>query len=124
MIKSLILALSLLAVCNKNCCELELVDPIRSVMHGNVRNPRRLETMDECSGTLGKAATEAIFEQMDFDTHDVLLFEWSGSGQDELSIKNQIGRYVVFEYTPGRTRDLRQHCQAYAIKKGMQYNIP
>jgi len=123
-IKSLILALSLLGVCNKNCCELELVDPIRSVMHGNVRNPKRLQSMDECAGTLGQTATEAIFKQMDFETHDVLLFEWSGSGQDELSIRSQKGRYVVFEYKPGRTRDLRQHCQAYAIKKGMQYNIP
>ena len=60
---------------------------------------------------------------MQFETHGVLVFQWSGSGRDALAIKTVHDGVVTFQYTRGRTRDLRQHVQAFVLDKRIGWNV-
>ena len=65
---------------------------------------------------------EDVEKQMSFETHRVILFQWAGSGQDELVSTVNDG-VVTFHYTRGRTRDLRQHLKAFAINRLMTWTV-
>lgn len=123
MIESLIVAVALLLQCGPAVQPLELESPVRTVLWGDITKPKRLETLDETTGILGQTCAASIWTQMSFDTHDVLLFEWSGSGQDELVIHNIEDGVCTFEYRRGRTRDLRKHTEAFSIPKEMDWEL-
>ena len=52
----------------------------------------------------------------------MILFQWSGSGQDVLVSTVNDG-VVTFHYTRGKTRDLRQHLKAFAVNREMTWNV-
>lgn len=125
MIESLILAVALMMTgqCEPVVERLELESPVRSVLFGDVAQPKRLETLQEASSILGSICAKSIWTQMMFETHDVLLFEWSGSGQDELVIHNIEDGVCIFEYKRGRTRDLKHHIEAFSIPIDISWEL-
>ncbi len=83
--------------------------------------PVKITTAEE----LAKAITDKevqgqILKQVDFTTHYLVFFAWAGSGQDKLTFQVEGEKdhpVVVFNLSPGRTRDLRQHRHLYVITK-------
>jgi hypothetical protein len=73
-----------------------------------------------------EAAVAEIKKAVDFKTEKVLYFAWSGSGLDKLTFttaEGKAGPEVTFNYTPGRTKDLRPHHTLIAVPKGTTYKI-
>ncbi len=101
---------------------LELKCPLITKARGNVLSPYTANSKDEVATLLGFQQAEEIEKQMSFETHRVLLFQWAGSGQDTLVSTVRDG-VATFRYTRGRTRDLRQHVQAFAINRRMTWNV-
>ena len=96
--------------------------PLALKMHGNVYTPHSAKSKKEATILLGPQQAENIQQQMNFETHIVLLFQWAGSGQDTLVSTVDDG-VVTFHYTRGRTRDLRQHLQAFAVDRRMAWEV-
>ena len=68
----------------------------------------------------GLARLEAL---VDFDQQHILLFAWSGSGQDKLTyeVLESAPEQIAFNYEPGRTRDLRRHVYAFALRNDVTW---
>jgi hypothetical protein len=102
---------------------LQLNGPLYSKIRGNVLKPQLLESVEDVANLLGSQSASVIKQQMQFETHGVLVFQWSGSGHDSLVIKTVNDHMATFQYTRGRTRDLRQHVQAFALDKRIVWNV-
>ena len=102
---------------------LQLKGPLHSEIRGNVFKPRFLESVEDVVKLFGPQSAAAIEQQMQFETHGVLVFQWSGSGHDTLAIKTVHDDVATFKYTRGRTRDLRRHVQAFALEKSIVWNV-
>lgn len=75
---------------------------------------------DVAKSSLLQKAAEAIGKQVDFKKEKLVVFTWKGSGQDKLDAeaKTTDGKTTVaFTYTPGKTRDLRQHIHLFVVPK-------
>lgn len=123
MIKALIIAAVLLLQSGPLVNPIELDSPLRTVLFGDITKPKRLTTLEEASDTLGADCANALCSTIKFDTHDILLFEWSGSGQDEMIIYGIKDDCCVFEYKRGRTKDYREHTQAFSMPNEMSYKV-
>ena len=102
---------------------LQLKVSLHSEIRGDVFKPRSLESVEDVVNLLGRQSAVAIDQQIQFETHGVLVFQWSGSGHDTLAIKTVHDDVATFKYTRGRTRDLRQHVQAFALEKSIVWNV-
>ncbi len=102
---------------------LQLNGPLHSEIRGNVFKPQFLESVEDVVKLLGAQSAVAIKQQMQFETHGVIVFQWSGSGHDSLVIKTMNDDVATFQYTRGRTRDLRQHIQAFALDKRIVWKV-
>lgn len=123
MIQVLLLAMALLFTGDSLVQPIELGPHIRTVLFGDITKPKRIETLEEASKTLGADCANALCTQIKFETHDILLFEWSGSGQDKIVIYNIKDDTCTFEYVRGRTRDFREHTEAFSMPKDMSYKV-
>jgi hypothetical protein len=94
---------------------------------GTVDKPTKITSADE----LAKAVPDKVWQgtiakQVDFAKEYLVLFGWSGSGQDKLSFnveKDNKRQVVVFSYVPGKTRDLRPHVFLYAVPKDASWRM-
>ena len=84
--------------------------------------PRSAKSMAELKESLGETAAAKLKSRIDFATHDFVLFQWAGSGQDKITAVVN-GDTVIFQYKRGRTRDLRRHREAFAVKKAMEWKV-
>ncbi len=117
-----LLSLLVLASGDKLVQPLVVKGPPAIKRRGNVLVPHSADSKKEVVGLLGLQQAENIEKQMSFETHRVLLFQWAGSGQDTLVSTIHDG-VATFQYTRGRTRDLRQHLQAYAVDRQMVWEV-
>lgn len=62
---------------------------------------------------------------VDFKKQVAVVFVWRGSGQDriEAAVAESYPEQVFFTYKPGRTRDLRQHVRAYALRSNVTWSV-
>ena len=102
---------------------LQLKVSLHSEIHGDIFKPRFLESVEDVVNLLGRQSAVAIDQQIQFETHGVLVFQWSGSGHDTLVLKTVHDDVATFKYTRGRTRDLRQHVQAFVLDKRIGWNV-
>lgn len=73
-----------------------------------------------------KKAREQILTQVDFESQQLLLFRWSGSGQDNLSIElkeEDKKETAIITYKAGRTRDLRPHNYLFALPQAAEWKV-
>jgi hypothetical protein len=94
---------------------------LRGEASGSAKKPTEITNADELAKAFpDKAWQKKLAKQVKFDKEKLLFFAWSGSGQDKLTHKVQKGekgQEVVFQYRPGRTRDLRHHFHLFAVPK-------
>ena len=71
----------------------------------------------------GEKALKKIADKVDFEKQHVLVFAWSGSGQDKLTymVAESYPEQISFKLTRGRTKDLRQHVRVFAIRSNVKY---
>jgi hypothetical protein len=64
-----------------------------------------------------KTVRDKLKKEADPSKFKLVYFAWSGSGQDKLTYKISDGekKQVNFVYTPGRSRDLREHHRLFAV---------
>lgn len=89
---------------------------------GRPTEPRSAKTAEELEKLVGEEGAAKLKERFDISSHDFVLFQWAGSGQDSISAVVEEGA-VVFQYKRGLTRDLRQHRNAFAVKKGVAWKV-
>lgn len=90
-----------------------------------VDSPVVVKSAEEAAGFF---KTEVI-EQIDWGTQQIVLFRWSGSGQDQLEAcrvardEEGSGPKLQFSYSPGMTRDLRHHQAAWVIGRETPWEL-
>jgi hypothetical protein len=68
----------------------------------------------------------AIRKAVDFGKEKVVYFRWAGSGMDKLGFtvdSSEKMPAVKFTFTPGKTRDLRQHGKLFALPKDAKFEV-
>ena len=87
---------------------------------GKWNEPNPISSDTDLTKLVGDATTrKKILDAVDFKTHVLLIFSWSGSGKDivEAKIVEETPKEVRFSLSPGATDDLREHVQMFAVKK-------
>ncbi|HSQ57471.1 MAG TPA: hypothetical protein VLM40_17245 [Gemmata sp.] len=95
---------------------------------GKATEPTKIKSLEELKkNAVVGAAAEEIAKQIDFEKQDLLVFAWSGSGQDKITASigaSSDGKPIVYaEYLPGKTRDLRKHVRLFAATKGLKVEV-
>lgn len=94
---------------------------------GKVSEPASVTSEEELakSPVVGPAADD-LKKLIDFQKEKLLVFSWSGSGEDvvTLSIGAEGKDSIVYgEYIRGRTKDLRTHVRLFAVPKDLKVVI-
>jgi len=88
---------------------------------GSAPKPVEIKTAEELAKSplfADDACRDAIKKQVDFTKEKLVVFVWSGSGQDKLTgtlIKR--GGTAQFTFKAGLTDDLRHHGHVFAVPK-------
>lgn len=87
------------------------------------KDPLIIRSADEAAKHFDDKALATLKKHVDFKHQIVLVFAWKGSGQDKLDYKvlESFPEQVVFELTPGRTKDLRSHTQVYVLRSDVKW---
>jgi len=89
--------------------------------------PAKITSAGELAKLVPEKEIQArLLKEVDFKQEYLLVFAWSGSGEDNLSMKVEKGKdgdEAVFSYKRGVTLDLRRHLHIFAIPKGMASRI-
>lgn len=92
--------------------------------NGAVERPRAITTEAELNTAFADTTVRArLAKEVDFDKEQLLLFTWSGSGQDKLTHEFKLlcekskESEVVFRYTPGDSTDRKGHTHLYVVPK-------
>jgi len=90
---------------------------------GAFKEPTKITSKEELEKAVtDKTAREEILKQVDLKKEFLVLFQWSGSGQDKLEMSVDKGT-ATFTRTPGRTRDLRGHAKLFALPMKTEFKI-
>src|SRR3954451_18370310 len=82
---------------------------------GALKDPVKITSKDELEKAVSdKEVREKILKEVDLKKEFLLLFQWAGSGQDKMEMKEEKGK-ATFSYERGRTRDLRMHAKLFAL---------
>ena len=62
---------------------------------------------------------------VDFNKQVAVVFVWRGSGQDRIdaAVAESYPEQVFFTRKPGRTRDLREHVRAFALRSNVTWSV-
>jgi hypothetical protein len=92
-------------------------------VRGALKDPVKITSKEELEKAVtDKYAVEKILKEVDLKKEFLLLFQWAGSGQDKLEMKEEKGT-VTFSYVRGRTRDLRSHVKLFALPNKTEYKL-
>lgn len=91
----------------------------------SLAKPLVLETAEQAAKHLDQATLQKLTRQLDFNQQKLIVFAWKGSGQDKLAFEvlESFPEQVVFRYRPGRTRDLRPHVKAFAVRNNVKWRV-
>jgi hypothetical protein len=66
-----------------------------------------------------------LSHEVDFSQQVLLVFAWRGSGQDRLEyqVHSSPPGVVAFLFSPGRTRDLREHQQVFVLRSDWAWSV-
>jgi len=97
----------------------------RVLADASLEVPLVLRSLDDAAPYYDAAGLDRLAQLVDFERQHVLLFAWSGSGRDKLTydILDSAPEQIAFTYTPGRTRDLRRHTYAFALRDDLTWKM-
>jgi len=70
---------------------------------------------------IAKLFFSPIPPDVNFEIENILLFSWSGSGQDEIEHNRDEDGIYNFVYKRGLTKDLVNHIKIYVLKKNDKF---
>ena len=84
--------------------------------------PIVLRTEKEIGRHFARADRIKVLKEVDLTKQVVLVFAWRGSGQDRLAytLLKSNPPQIAFQFTRGRTRDLRPHVYIYAMRSDIR----
>jgi hypothetical protein len=95
---------------------------------GMVEKPTVITSEEELKKAVpDEDAQKQIKKDVDFSKQKVVMFAWSGSGQDSLTFKEDKtdkGLAVMMTFQPGKTRDLRPHYMVLVVPKDATVSFP
>ena len=97
---------------------------------GSVVRPTQIVKRKDLKELLGKGKEMLqLRKTVDFEKQKVLVFRWSGSGQDSLTVKAEPNEkkpdqpHFVFHYKRGLTEDLRPHAKVYLLPAKSMWKV-
>lgn len=88
----------------------------------SVNRPLLIRSVQEASAYFSDPDLARLSREVDFSRQQVLLFAWRGSGQDKLEAVLEASA-ATFIYSPGRTRDLREHHAVFVLRSDLSWNL-
>jgi len=97
----------------------------RVLADASLEVPLVLRSLEDARPYYDAAGLDRLDALVDFNRQHVLLFAWSGSGRDKLTyeVLESVPEQVAFTYQPGRTRDLRRHAYAFALRNDVTWKM-
>jgi len=91
--------------------------------HASATRPLVITSMKEAETHFTEKGMDALRKRIDFSKQALLVFAWSGSGQDriETAIAESYPEQISFQYKRGRTRDLRSHVKMFALRNNVTW---
>jgi hypothetical protein len=94
---------------------------------GNEPKPLEIKSLDQLAKAdvfADEASRAAIKKQVDFSKDKVVVFVWSGSGQDKLiAALSEDGKTAEFTYSVGKTDDLRHYARVFALPRDCELKM-
>ncbi len=89
------------------------------------KKPLVLKSEKDAAGYFDGDELVKLTKLVDFDKQVAVVFLWRGSGQDRIdaAVAESYPEQVFFTYKPGRTRDLREHVRAFALRSNVAWSI-
>jgi hypothetical protein len=86
--------------------------------------PIAIKTEKDAADYFAADELAKLTKQVDFKTQIILVFAWQGSGQDKINfaVAESYPEQISFTYTPGRTKDLRQHTKIYILRSNVTWS--
>lgn len=89
---------------------------------GDMLKPTEIKSADELakSPLFAKADAEKVKKEVNFEKEKLVVFAWSGSGQDRVAgtlVTADKKATATFVFTPGATLDLRSHAKLFVLPK-------
>ena len=84
--------------------------------------PLQIRSLEEAAAYLSAEDLTGLIREVDFSRQQVLLFAWRGSGQDSLEAALDKSA-ATFTYSPGRTRDLREHHRVFVLRSDLPWSV-
>jgi hypothetical protein len=102
---------------------LEKIAPRREAVGFPPERPVVIRSKKQAEESFSKGELAKLMKRVDFDAEYVVLFAWSGSGEDRLeyAVKESSRDSVAFTYRPGSTKDLRKHVRIYALRADVNW---
>jgi hypothetical protein len=102
---------------------LEKIAPRREVVGFPPERPVVIRSKEQAEESFSKEELAKLTKRVDFGAQYVVLFAWSGSGEDRLeyAVRESPLERVVFTYRPGSTKDLRKHVRIYALRSNVNW---
>jgi len=95
---------------------------------GNVSEPAVITSADDLAKSpVVKDAADELKEKIDFDKEKLVVFAWNGRAKDVVgptaAKTTDKKTTVVFTFTPGATKEDRQHIRLYAVPKDVEVKV-
>ena len=93
---------------------------------GSVQKPETVDSARRLAELVpDEKQAKDLAKRIDWDKQRVLVFRWSGSGQDRLEFTSAgtSPAKVEFVFRPGRTRDLRRHARLFVIARDAKWAV-
>ncbi len=106
--------------------ELDSPRPNRAAWEGATwKKPLVLKSEKDAADHFSGDELAKLTKQVDFGKQVVVIFVWRGSGQDRIDavVAESYPEQVFFTYKPGRTRDLREHVRAFALRSNVTWSV-
>jgi hypothetical protein len=90
--------------------------------HARPPQPTPVRSDEDAEKLFEGESLDAFRKEVDFSKQQAVVFAWQGSGQDRIKAENGKSG-VLFDYEPGRTRDLRQHTVVFVLPKDNSWAV-
>ena len=87
--------------------------------------PLVLKSAKEAGEFFAEEELAKLVKDVNFDQQVVLVFAWHGSGGDKLThaVAESYPEQVMFKYSRGRTKDLREHVLVFALRSNVTWQV-
>jgi len=93
--------------------------------HFTWQKPVLIDSAEVAAKYFAAADLPELKKKVDFKQQVLLVFAWSGSGQDKLTVivAESYPEQVSFSYERGRTKDLRSHLKLYVLRSKVRWSV-